>query len=59
MIYSLEYLDVQLTSRRRVERHAKCHKGVGKTLNTETDWTVTHVAVSGFDDGVVVPGNHL
>lgn len=59
VVDGLEDLNVEFPGGRRVERHSKSHKGVGETLDTETDGSVSHVAVSCLDDGVVVSGNDL
>ncbi len=59
MVDGLEDLEVELTGLRTVERHTKSHEGVGETLNSETDGSVTHVGVASLRDGVVIDVDDL
>lgn len=56
-VESLKDVLVQLTSLGRVKWIAEHHKGIGKTLNTQTNGAVTLVALLGLGDGVVVAIN--
>ena len=59
VVDGLEDLDVELASLRRVEGHAESEESIRKTLNTDTNRTVAHVAVVGLHDGVVVDVDDL
>ena len=54
VIDSFEDLEIELSSLRRVERHSERHEGVGESLHSDTDRSVSHVGVFSFFDGVVV-----
>jgi hypothetical protein len=54
VVDSLEDLLVELSSLGRLERHAQGKESIGKTLDTETNRSVTHVAVASLLDRVVV-----
>lgn len=54
MVDGLKDLLVQLSSLRRLERHAQSKESIGKTLDTDTNGSVSHVAVASFRNGVVV-----
>lgn len=54
----LENLNVELFRLGRIERHAECHEGIGKTLHTNPDGSVTEVGTTSFGDGIVVYVNN-
>ena len=54
VVDGLEDLNVQLASLSRIEGHTESQESISKTLHTDTNRTVAHVAVVGFLDGVVV-----
>jgi len=54
VVNGLEDLKVELTSFGRVEGKTESHESIGETLNSNSDRTVTHVAVLCLLDGVVV-----
>jgi len=54
VVDSLEDLKVELTSFRRVEGKTESHESIGETLNSNSDRSVTHVAVLCLLDWVVV-----
>lgn len=57
VVDSLKDLLVELAGLGRLERHAQSKEGISKTLNTNTDRAVAHVAVASLGDGVVVDIN--
>lgn len=59
MVDGLEDLLVQLTSLRRLEGHTQSKEGIGKTLDTNTNRSMAHVAVASLYDRVVVDINNL
>src|SRR5207247_428986 len=59
MVNCLENLLVQLASLGRLEGHAQGKESIRKTLHTQTNGPVAHVAVVRLLDGVVVDINDL
>src|SRR5689334_19956268 len=59
MVDSLKDLNVELPCFRRVKWQTKCKEGIGETLDTETDGSVSEVALLGFFNGVVVDVDDL
>ena len=53
MVDGLEDLDVEIACFGRVERDAKSHEGIRKTIDTD-DRAMVHVRVTGFQHRVVV-----
>jgi hypothetical protein len=59
VVDGLEDLLVELTSLGRLEGHAQSKESIGETLDTKTNGSVTHVAVTSLLDGVVVHIDNL
>jgi hypothetical protein len=54
VVYGFEDVFVQPLSSFALERKAQHEKGVCKTLNSKSDWTVAHVGVAGLNDWIIV-----
>ena len=54
MVDRLEDLDIESLGLGRVKGHVEGHEGIGKTLYTDSDGSVSEVRVLGLDDRVVV-----
>ena len=54
MVDGLENLNIEFLGSCGVERHAEHHESIGKTLHTNSDWSMAHVGLPRFRDGVVV-----
>ncbi|KAH3685491.1 hypothetical protein WICPIJ_003538 [Wickerhamomyces pijperi] len=57
VVDGLEDLNVQLLGLFRFERQSQDHESIGQTLDTQGNWSVSHVGSSGFWDRVVVTVN--
>ena len=53
VVDGLEDLDVELLGLGSVEGHSKDHEGIGESLHSDSDGSVSHVGVSSLDDGVL------
>ncbi|KAH3661623.1 hypothetical protein OGAPHI_006472 [Ogataea philodendri] len=59
VVDGLEDLDVQLSGFVTVERQSQLHESISETLDTNSNWSVTHVGSSGLWNRVIVSVNDL